>query len=218
MAVRPPPAEPAEENLGLERLIFFSDAVFAIAITLLVLDIRPPDRAASFDPAQWPALLAPMMPQIFSYVLSFFVVGSYWVAHHRTFQYIGRYDYRFLWLNLAFLFFIAFIPVPTTLMAQYGDQPFAIIFYDGVQILTALLKLGLWLYAAGGRRLIAPAVPAAVIRYNTYRSAIAPVVFLLSIGIALTLGPVLAVVGLLLLAFAGPLALRLHARHPERGG
>jgi hypothetical protein len=96
--------------------------------------------------------------------------------------------------------------VPTTLLAQYGDLPFAVIFYDGVQILTALFKLALWLYAARGRRLLAPAVPAAVIRYNTWRSAGAPVVFLLSIGIALTLGPVVAEVGLLLLAFVGRLA------------
>ncbi len=215
MAVRPPPAEPAaEESLGLERLIFFSDAVFAIAITLLVLDIHPPAPVDPFGPGPWPAVLGAMRPQIFAYALSFFVIGTYWVAHHRTFQYIARYDYRFIWLNLAFLFFIAFMPVPTTLLAQYGDQPFAVIFYDGVQILTALFKLALWLYAIRGRRLIAPAVPADVIRYNTYRSAIAPVVFLLSIGVALVVSATAAEFFLLGLAFVGRLARALQRLRP----
>jgi uncharacterized membrane protein len=215
MAVRPPPAEPAaEESLGLERLIFFSDAVFAIAITLLVLDIRPPERAEPFDPAQWPAVLGAMMPQIFAYVLSFFVIGSYWVAHHRTFQYIRRYDHRFLWLNLGFLLCIAFIPVPTALLAEYGDLPFAIIFYDGVQILAALFKLALWLYAVGGQRLIARDLDPAVIRYNTYRSALAPLVFLLSIGVALILGPVQAEFALLALAFVGRVSRALQRLRP----
>jgi uncharacterized membrane protein len=219
MAVSRPPAEPAaEESLGLERLIFFSDAVFAIAITLLVLDIRPPERATLFDPATWPAVLGAMQMQIYVYVLSFFVVGSYWVAHHRTFQYIRRYDYRFIWLNLAFLLCIAFIPVPTALLAQYGDLPFAIIFYDGVQILAGLLKLGLWLYAVGGRRLIAPGLDPALIRYNTYRSALAPLVFLLSIGIALIIGPVAAELSLLALAFVGRLSSALQRPRPVPGG
>jgi uncharacterized membrane protein len=218
MAVSRPTAETAaEESLGLERLIFFSDAVFAIAITLLVLDIRPPERTDPFDPAQWPALLNAMLPQIFSYVLSFFVIATYWAAHHRTFQYIRRYDYRFIWLNLAFLLCIAFIPVPTALLAEYGDQPFAILFYDGVQLLTSLLKLSLWLYAVRGHRLIAADLDPQVIRYNTYRSTIAPLMFLPSIVIALIIGPVPAEIALLALAFVGRLSRALQRRWPAPG-
>jgi uncharacterized membrane protein len=191
--------------------------VFAIAITLLVLDIRPPERAETFDPAQWPAVLGAMMPQMFSYVLSFFVIATYWAAHHRTFQYIRGYDYRFIWLNLAFLLCIAFIPVPTSLLAEYGDQPFAILFYDGVQILTSLLKLSLWLYAVRGHRLIAADLDPQVIRYNTYRSTIAPLMFLPSIVVALIIGPVTAEFALLALALVGPMSHALQRRRPAPG-
>ena len=216
MAVSNSPAEPAAaEGLGLERLIFFSDAVFAIAITLLVLDIRPPERGdAPFDPAQWPAVLKPMWQAIYAYALSFFVIGTYWVAHHRTFQYIRRYDHRFIWLNLAFLFCIAFMPVPTALIAGYGDQAFAIVFYDAVQILTGLVKLVLWLYAVRGHRLVDTDLAPAAIRYNTYRSAISPIVFLLSMGVALLVSPTLAEMSLLVLAFTGRLSQLLGRPRP----
>ena len=215
MPVSNSPAESAaDESLGLERLIFFSDAVFAIAITLLVLDIRPPERIEPFDPAQWPTVLGPILAQIPSYILSFFVIGTYWVAHHRTFQYIRRYDYPFIWLNLAFLFCIAFIPVPTALIAGYGDQAFAVLFYDAAQIFTALVKLILWLYAVRGHRLVDADLDPAVIRYNTYRSVIPPVVFLLSMGVALLVSPTLAEVSLLVLAFTGRLSQLLGRPRP----
>lgn len=101
------------KNLGLEWLIFFSDAVFAIAITLLVLDIQLPANAV------FPGALSQIGSQIFAYVLSFFIIGSYWLAHHRLYQHIIRYDNRLLWLNLLLLLFVAFIPFPTRVAAAY---------------------------------------------------------------------------------------------------
>ena len=94
------------DKTGLERLIFFSDAVFAIAITLLVIDIRLPDTDNILDNAQLTAQLLGMWQQYLGYIISFLVIGTFWTAHHRKFRYIKRYDYRLLFLNLLMLMVI----------------------------------------------------------------------------------------------------------------
>ena len=100
----------------LERLIFFSDAVFAIVMTLLILDIRAPDDVPSNRaPTEVPILVWALWPKFLSYMLSFLVIGTYWIAHHQTFRYVRSYDRTLLWLNLLFLLSISFIPFPTCL-------------------------------------------------------------------------------------------------------
>ena len=74
-----------DNKLALDRIIFFSDAVFAIAITLLALELRVPDMPTSQVAAEMPQRLAGMMPKFVSFILSFVIIGSYWHAHHRDF-------------------------------------------------------------------------------------------------------------------------------------
>ena len=100
----------------LDRLIYFSDAVFAIVMTLLVLEIRVPEVPPSLAAAEVPTKVLALGPKFFSYVLSFLVIGIYWIAHHQTFRYVQSYDRRLLWLNLIFLLSISFIPFPTGLL------------------------------------------------------------------------------------------------------
>ncbi|MCA9908698.1 MAG: DUF1211 domain-containing protein, partial [Anaerolineae bacterium] len=103
--------EDEEQNrLGLERLIFFSDAVFAIAITLLALEIRlpPSTEEALSDQALLDALLA-LGPRYLAYALSFWIIGAFWIAHHRRYRTINRYDGRLLQLNLLLLMVLAFV-------------------------------------------------------------------------------------------------------------
>jgi uncharacterized membrane protein len=77
----------------LDRLIFFSDAIFAIVMTLLILEIRAPDNVPSDVAAtEVPNLVWALWPKFFSYVLSFLVIGTYWIAHHQTFRYVRSYD------------------------------------------------------------------------------------------------------------------------------
>src|SRR5688572_2585814 len=87
------------ESLGLDRIVFFSDAVIAIAITLLALDIRLPEldepNGAALRDALWD-----LRPNYLSYLISFFVIGMYWQVHHRIFREVRRYDERLVWLNL----------------------------------------------------------------------------------------------------------------------
>jgi uncharacterized membrane protein len=149
-------------KLGLERLIFFSDAVFAIAITLLVLDIQLPGNP---NDADIPGALAKVAPQIGGYVLSFFVIGAYWIAHHRFYRHIVRYDHALLWLNLFLLLFIAFIPFPTRVVSNYGNVREAVILYAATIALTGIVMAVNWWYAVSGHRLIEPDLDPAFIRW-----------------------------------------------------
>jgi uncharacterized membrane protein len=114
----------------LDRLIFFSDAIFAIVMTLLILEIRAPDNVPSNVAAtEVPSLVWALWPKFFSYVLSFLVIGTYWISHHQIFRYVRSYDRTLLWLNLVFLLSISFIPFPTDLLGEYGELRFSVIFY-----------------------------------------------------------------------------------------
>ena len=110
--------------MELDRLVNFSDAVIAIAITLLVVQFSVP--AANEDVG---AALLDRWPQFLSFILSFFVIGIFWIAHHRIFRYVARVDQRLLWLNLLFLMCIAFMPYPTAVLGEHDRTRASIIFY-----------------------------------------------------------------------------------------
>ena len=163
---KPPFVESDQDGVNFERVLFFSDAVFAIAITLLALEIRLPEVELDALPQ---AILA-LLPEIAVYALSFLIVGLFWVGHHRNFQYIARYDYSLIWLNLLFLLCIAFLPVASSILGHYYHHPFAVLFYCGVLCITSLMSVLLWWYASHNHRLIEADVEPHVIRYVFYRS------------------------------------------------
>jgi uncharacterized membrane protein len=101
----------------LERMVFFSDAVFAIAITLLVIELHPPDlpRDAS-DLAHWRAL-AEIGPSFYGYAISFWVIGAFWMGHHRVFALSAHYHPKILKWNMGLLWTIAFMPFVTNYMS-----------------------------------------------------------------------------------------------------
>ena len=107
------------------RLEAFSDGVFAIVITLLILDIRFPDVAYS----QFKTTLVSLLPRILAYVMSFIIIGLYWVVHHTSMHAIRKTDRVFLWLNILLLLFVSFIPFPTSLLGRYPFQAWPIIIY-----------------------------------------------------------------------------------------
>ena len=177
----PTPSDLEADTQGMERLVFFSDAVFAIAITLLVLEIRLPAGFGSLDDsALLAALLAAWQP-VLAYGISFLVIGSFWMAHHRKFQFIRRYDRRLIWLNLLVLMVTAFLPFPTSILSENSNRV-ATIFYALTVITAGLLFTAMWLYACR-HGLTIPLHPREV-RFETIRSLITPAVFLLSIGLA----------------------------------
>jgi TMEM175 potassium channel family protein len=107
---------------GPERVIALSDGVYAIALTLLILDIRLPELPQPVSSQEFEVALLALQPQLFSYALSFAVIGIFWLAHHRYFRYIKRVDSTLSVLNLLSLFWVAFIPFPTALVGQYAPS------------------------------------------------------------------------------------------------
>jgi len=108
-----------KKEFQLERMIFFSDAVFAIAITLLVIEIKVPHIETGIsDPVIFNELLH-LLPKFFGFVLSFFIIGIYWTVHHRLFGFLISYDNKLIWLNILFLFSIALMPFTTALYSEF---------------------------------------------------------------------------------------------------
>jgi TMEM175 potassium channel family protein len=177
------PAE-AEDRTGLDRLIFFSDAVFAIAITLLVIDIHLPDLGSSATASQITQSLRDLMPNFFGFVVSFVVIGGIWSTHHRTFRVIRRYDTPFVWMNILFLMSIAFLPFSNSVLSEYGNLTPSVIFYSVSLALTSALFVLLWLYATFHHRLVDANLSPLVIRENLLRLCIPLMVFILSVPAA----------------------------------
>jgi TMEM175 potassium channel family protein len=172
--------------LGLERIVFFSDAVMAIAITLLAIDLRVPEVPPSAAAAGELALrLGELNPQIMSFVISFVVIGVYWLAHHRYFAMIRRYDAGLLMLNLLFLLFIVIMPFVASLLGHYPFLSLGIVPY-AVDVSAIGLSIGaMWAYASHSHRLVDKDLDTRQIRLLTVRPMGATVVFILSIPAAL---------------------------------
>jgi uncharacterized membrane protein len=131
---------------GLERIVFFSDAVFAIAITLLTVNIKLPASDDHLPTVQH--YLIDQLPQYQSYFISFLVIGLYWIGHHHYFRYIERYNFTLLGLNMGFLMCIGFLPFPTSILDNYDGQRLAVAFYAFSMAITGLMKAILWWYAS----------------------------------------------------------------------
>ncbi|HEY7984252.1 MAG TPA: TMEM175 family protein [Ktedonobacterales bacterium] len=143
------------------RLEAFSDGVFAVAITLLVLDIRVPVATTAHDGSLLGAL-ASLWAHYLAYGISFLFILIMWVNHHRMFQLIHRSDHALLLLNGVLLLLVALVPFSTALLAEYinsprlADQKVAALVYNGVYVVIAIVFNLLWRHAAQGQRLLAP--------------------------------------------------------------
>ena len=173
------------------RVEAFSDGVLAIAITLLVLDLRVPLRdelhtsLAHALARQWPSYAA--------YVTSFLIIGIIWVNHHAVFGYLGAADRMLLFLNLVLLMFVAAIPFTTSLFAEYltagRDAHTAAVVYSGVMLAMAVAFSCLYAWAASHPRLLREGVDPAAARASVVRFSAGTVVYLATIGVALISAP-----------------------------
>jgi uncharacterized membrane protein len=183
---RPPGARTALNPLSVagtldyERVLFFSDAVFAIAITLLVVDLRVPDLSSSLIHAGHQ--IQASGTRMLGFALSFAVIGVFWMGHHNMFRHIKALDRVLIPLNLIFLGTIAFLPYPTALLSAAGlSQLPAMVFYAVCVAAAGLAELAIWLYALRAPGVVPASLSRTDRRLIALRTANAPVVFLLSI-------------------------------------
>lgn len=165
------------------RLEAFSDGVFAIAITLLVLTIAQPGNYRDLGHElvkQWPSYAA--------YAVSFAVIGIMWLNHHSIFAYFERIDRGLVYLNLALLMTVVFIPYPTGVFGQALQRGegmrTAAIAYSVTMVVNAYVWSALWLYASGRRRLLAESFPESQRPIATLLFSVGAVAYTVALGIA----------------------------------
>jgi uncharacterized membrane protein len=208
----PSPVEEGFDRDSVEfgRVLAFSDGVFAIAATLLVVGIAVPVLNDPEDVGELAEALNELQPQFISFVVGFAVIARYWVAHHRFFGLLGRLDGRLIGLNLVYLAFIAFLPFPTGLLGDYFDNPLSVAAYALIIAAISGLEVVL-LWAAHRHRLMRRELSEEVYRWAVQISGSPVAFFLLSVPVAFV-STWLAV----LLWFAGiPLGRLLEGRKPD---
>jgi uncharacterized membrane protein len=160
---------PNRTDHALERLVFFSDAVFAIAITLLVLEIHVPQLPRGSADLAYVQALAQLIPSFIGYIISFWVVGMFWLGHHRAFSLADRHSPRMLGWNLFLLGIIAFMPFATAFLAQNMSARVPTLFYCITLLGAALLNVRV-VWIATGPEMVDQAVDPAAILYCRRRS------------------------------------------------
>ncbi len=136
--------------MSTRRLETFADGVFAIAATLLILNVHAPSSPLSEG-------LRHIWPSYAAYAISFLTIGIMWVNHHTVLEQVGQVDRAFLFIHVVFLMLVAFVPFPTQLVAEHlrgSDAQAASLAYGATLTTTAVLYNVLWFYAATGRRLL----------------------------------------------------------------
>jgi len=169
------------------RIEAFSDGVFAIAITLLVLEIHIPDAETGRTGGLLLAL-GDLWPSYVGYVISFVTIGIMWTNHHSIFTLVRRSDRYFMLINVAFLMGISFLPFPTAVLAEYLPEPeqrrIAVAFYSATLIVIALLFNALWRYAVWGGHLLQPNADRKAMRVISRRYALGPFAYAFSFALA----------------------------------
>jgi uncharacterized membrane protein len=180
-------AEPDVPVTSSRRLEAFSDGVFAIAITLLVLDLAVPPREHRPEGGLASAL-GHQWPSYFAYLVSFLVVGIIWVNHHTVFDKVRMIDRPVMFVNLALLLVVSAIPFPTRLLAEYltaeSDSHVAAAVYSGTMLLMGLMFALLWLTVTRDERLLHEHVDRAASRAAIRRFGLGNIFYLATIGLS----------------------------------
>lgn len=201
--------EPTQSVLDTDRVETLADGVFAIAMTLLVFEINVPDVAHRLTLGD----LAALGPKLLSYVISFVVLGIYWIGHHNQFHYIRRADRLFLWINILFLMCVAFIPFSAALLGRYSGQELAVIVYGLNLVIVGAVLYGHWWYATARYRLVDRDLPAEVVRMAKRRILMAPIGYVAAILISLVSIPAsIAIYVLVPLLYVMPARFDRHLR------
>lgn len=143
-----------ERTVGLSpnRVEALADGIFAVAMTILVLDLHVPDLARDASDLLIDNHLAALLPRAVSYVSGFVILGTLWVGHHMHMHFIRRVDRALLWLNLLFLLAVTFIPFVVAFIGAFGPRRFSCLLYGADLMVAQASLIAQWRYAAGGQR------------------------------------------------------------------
>lgn len=166
------------------RIETLVDGVFAIVMTLLVFDIHVPLQA-QVEQIGLASALSLLAPNLLSYVITFVILGVFWVGHHNQYFYIRRADRVLLWINILFMMCVALLPFSAGVFSRYGQQPEAIFVYNLNLILTGIMLFLHWWYATRDSHLLNHVIEPHVRRIVYRRILTPPLLYLLAILVSL---------------------------------
>jgi len=171
------------KEFQLERLILFSDAVFAIAITLLVLEIKVPEAATKEEltDAHLLDVLSHRIPQFAGFIVSFMLIGQYWIVHHRMFSFVKNFTTRLIWLNLFYLFGVVLMPFSTAFYSDFATNGLMtpIIFYSCNICMIGFISFFMWRYISDPKHDLTENLTPLHAKYFSYRALTVPVLFII---------------------------------------
>jgi uncharacterized membrane protein len=169
-----------KKEFQLERMILFSDAVFAIAITLLVIEIKIPEipRAELTEQTVLHAL-GHLIPKFVGFFISFLVIGQYWIVHHRLFGFVVNFTDRLILLNILFLFAVAIMPFSTGFYSEYVTKRMVtpVVFYTANIALLGILNFLMWRYVSQPSLHLSENLTPPMVKYFSLRALVLPVIF-----------------------------------------
>ncbi len=177
------PDDERSELPGVERLLALSDGVVAIALTLLVLQLHVPVVAATRSSSALASALSDQIPSFTAYLISFFVIAQFWLAHHRTFRRIRGHSEGLAWLNFAFLLTISILPFSSDLLGSFENNPLAVDIFALNMLLASLSTQAVLVFGRRQRMLVA-GVPTDELREGKFRGLLAVAVAAASMAVA----------------------------------
>ncbi len=178
-----------QNELKVNRIEGLSDGVFAIVMTLLILELKISDVA--HDTNLTTGLieeLSHLWPKLFTYVVSFIILGVYWIGHHYQINFVTRGNRVFLWLNIVFLMFIGLVPFSTALLGDYPLEKVSVIIYGFNLVLCSSSLFGVWQYATRNK-MVDSSVTKEFIKSVNYRMMTAVTFYIAGILVGLVSPP-----------------------------
>jgi len=179
-----PDREDSGFTLTTGRIEALADGIFAIAMTLLVLNLIMPDGAAGVIDVKLHTLLAGQAHKFFNYILTFMLLAIFWIVHHQQFHRIKRTDSRLLWINIFILMFVALMPFSTDIVGNFTGSTTAEIFFASNLLVLGLLFMANWAYATHNHRLVSPDLDKEMIIRGLRRNMVMPVISAIVIVLA----------------------------------
>ena len=169
-----------KKEFQLERMILFSDAVFAIAITLLAIELRVP-VLLHVSEHELLESLNEMIPKFIGFFISFLIIGQYWTTHHRLFGFVVNYSLRLMWLNLFFLMAVVLMPFTTAFYSEYISHFLKTpeVLYISNICFLGFMNYVMWRYVSNPKHALSEGLAKPVARYYSMRAITVPIIFLL---------------------------------------